>query len=305
MKRLLERCEFDCVVLVGDVFQIQSICFGNWFDIASKFIDQKAIFELESVYRTKDENLLTLWNKVRKVDYDILENLLPVGYSSRLDESIFSLAEKDEIILCLNYGGLYGVNNINRLLQMNNPNKEIEWGTGIYKIGDPVLFNEKSPFSPAIYNNAKGYIVNIEVEERKIWFEVELDYKIEIINEAYPDLKLMGVSERGNSIVGFHVEKYKSADEEYDDSRTVVPFQIAYAVSIHKAQGLEYKSVKIVITNEVEERITHNIFYTAITRAKEKLKIYWSPETEQHILKKLTIRDGKRDIHLLKNLCNL
>lgn len=134
---------------------------------------------------------------------------------------------------------------------------------------------------------------------------MELDYKIETINEAYPDLKLMGVSERGNSIVGFHVEKYKSADEEYDDSRTVVPFQIAYAVSIHKVQGLEYKSVKIVITNEVEERITHNIFYTAITRAKEKLKIYWSPETEQHILKKLTIRDGKRDIHLLKNLCNL
>ena len=305
MKRLLERCEFDCVVLVGDVFQIQSICFGNWFDIASKFIDQKAIFELESVYRTKDENLLTLWNKVRKVDYDILENLLPVGYSSRLDESIFSLAEKDEIILCLNYGGLYGVNNINRLLQMNNPNKEIGWGTGIYKIGDPVLFNEKSPFSPVIYNNAKGYIVNIEVEERKIWFEVELDYKIETVNEAYSDLKLMGVSERGNSIVGFYVEKYKSADEEYDDSRTVVPFQIAYAVSIHKAQGLEYKSVKIVITNEVEERITHNIFYTAITRAKEKLKIYWSPETEQHILKKLTIRDDGRDVNLLKSLCNL
>ena len=49
----------------------------------------------------------------------------------------------------------------------------------------------------------------------------------------------------------------------------IVPFQVAYAVSIHKAQGLEYKSVKIVITNDVEELITHNIFYTAITRAKE------------------------------------
>ena len=57
-------------------------------------------------------------------------------------------------------------------------------------------------------------------------------------------------------------------------SKALVPFQIAYAVSIHKAQGLEYNSVKIVITNEVEEKITHNIFYTAITRAKEKLKIF-------------------------------
>lgn len=69
----------------------------------------------------------------------------------------------------------------------------------------------------------------------------------------------------------------------YQYSDTVVPFQVAYAVSIHKAQGLEYRSVKIVITNETEERITHNIFYTAITRAKENLKIYWSPETEKKV----------------------
>ena len=53
-----------------------------------------------------------------------------------------------------------------------------------------------------------------------------------------------------------------------DSSDAIVPFQVAYAVSIHKAQGLEYKSVKIVITNEVEELITHNIFYTAITVQK-------------------------------------
>ena len=49
-----------------------------------------------------------------------------------------------------------------------------------------------------------------------------------------------------------------------EDAETNVPFQIAYAVSIHKAQGLEYNSVKIVITKEVDEMITHNIFYTAL-----------------------------------------
>ena len=68
----------------------------------------------------------------------------------------------------------------------------------------------------------------------------------------------------------------KSDDEDVDDSAydMTVPFQIAYAVSIHKAQGFEYNSVKIVVTDEVEELVTHNIFYTAITRAREKLKIY-------------------------------
>lgn len=73
-------------------------------------------------------------------------------------------------------------------------------------------------------------------------------------------------------------------------------------MSIHKAQGLEYSSVKIVITNEVEELITHNIFYTAITRAKEKLKIYWTPEAEQHVLNSMEKRDYNRDANLLRTL---
>jgi len=50
--------------------------------------------------------------------------------------------------------------------------------------------------------------------------------------------------------------------------------QIAYAVSIHKSQGLEYNSVKVIIPSSNSERISHGIFYTAITRAKKHLKIY-------------------------------
>ena len=117
---------------------------------------------------------------------------------------------------------------------------------------------------------------------------------------------LVDVSEFGNSIISFSVNRFRSTDEDdelYDS--TVVPFQVAYAVSIHKAQGLEYDSVKIVITNEVEERITHNIFYTAITRAKENLKIYWSPETEKSVLERLEIKECKKDAILLANLFSL
>ena len=73
---------------------------------------------------------------------------------------------------------------------------------------------------------------------------------------------------------------------EEDRIKTVVPFQIAYAISIHKAQGLEYNSVKVVVPSSNAEKITHSIFYTAITRAKEKLKIYWSAETMDAIVKK-------------------
>ena len=65
------------------------------------------------------------------------------------------------------------------------------------------------------------------------------------------------------------MHKLKSADEDGDDhgSRTVVPFQVAYAVSIHKAQGLEYNSVKIVIT---DGRRTVTQYSTAIRARKIK-----------------------------------
>ncbi len=151
----------------------------------------------------------------------------------------------------------------------------------------------------------KGKIVNIKAENRRIWFEIELEIAINEWDAKGYSFKLLGLSESGNSIIGFWVDKYKSTDDDDDSSDEVIPFQVAYAISIHKAQGLEYNSVKIVITNEVEELITHNIFYTAITRAKEKLKIYWTPETEKLVLRTLKKKDDNRDSALLKLLYGL
>lgn len=102
-----------------------------------------------------------------------------------------------------------------------------------------------------------------------------------------------------NLYVKLHPDQFAGAFPY--DAFTVVPFQIAYAVSIHKAQGLEYDSVKIVITDEVEELVTHNIFYTAITRAREKLKIYWTPEVEEKVINRIKPRDISKDVELLRN----
>ncbi|MHB8063892.1 MAG: ATP-dependent DNA helicase [Ruminiclostridium sp.] len=306
MRKILDKANFKLIVLVGDIFQIESIYFGNWFSIAQKFVSKSSVFELTHPYRTTNNDLLTVWDRVRNVDDAILEPLVKNEFTTKLDESIFERAEDDEIILCLNYDGLYGINNINRFLQNNNPNDGILWGINIYKIGDPILFNESNIFSPLIHNNSKGRIVGIRPENQQIWFDIELDESINEIDAYNYDFELVGESDTGDSIISFSINKYRSTDEDDDDNdSTVVPFQVAYAVSIHKAQGLEYDSVKIVITNETEERITHNIFYTAITRAKEKLKIYWSPETENAILKRLKVKNSNSDTYLLAQLSSL
>ncbi|SCZ80488.1 ATP-dependent DNA helicase [Acidaminobacter hydrogenoformans] len=305
MRTILDKAKFKLLVLVGDVFQIEAILFGNWFSIARTFIPKSSVSELTKPYRSSKEELLTVWDRVRNLDDAILEPLVKSKYSVKLDESIFEHFSEDEIILCLNYDGLYGINNINKFLQSSNPNKAVGWGINIYKVGDPILFNESERFTPLIYNNMKGRIIDIESTEHKIRFDIEIDIAITEWDSEDYDFILIEESERKNSIISFWVNRFKSTDEDDDSSDAIVPFQVAYAVSIHKAQGLEYKSVKVVITNEVEELITHNIFYTAITRAKEDLKIYWSPETEKKILEGLSLNNYRKDAALLSELFSL
>ena len=78
-----------------------------------------------------------------------------------------------------------------------------------------------------------------------------------------------------------------------------VDMRVAYAVSIHRAQGLEYESVKVVITDANEDDISHSIFYTALTRARERLQVFWTPETQQAVLEKLERKSNSNDVALL------
>lgn len=128
MINILNTATFKLLVLVGDVYQIESILFGNWFDLAKYVLPNTSIFELTHPYRSSDPQLQKLWDKVRKNTDDILEHIARHNYSTSLDKSIFQSHNIDEIILCLNYDGLYGINNINRFLQSTNPNVPVQWG---------------------------------------------------------------------------------------------------------------------------------------------------------------------------------
>ena len=302
MRRILEKDNYSYLLLVGDVFQIESISFGNWFALAPKFVPKKCCYELSNNYRTEDKNLLSIWKRVRELknSNDILELLTHYHCTRSLDKSIFQPFQDDEIILCLNYDGLYGINNINHFMQSNNYSHAEKWDVHLFKENDPILFKDSERFKGLFYNNLKGRIKKIEKEEGRIWFTLSVDL---ILNEW--DAKLYSIellsAENEKSIVRFAVDKNESDDEdEMSTSKAVIPFQIAYAVSIHKAQGLEYDSVKIVISSEVNEQISHNIFYTAITRARKEFQIYWTPETEKRVLEKMQKKDIHRDADLLK-----
>lgn len=292
--KVLRTTSFKLLVLVGDVYQIESIQFGNWFEIIRSFIPHTSVFELTTPFRTKNDSLLEFWTKVRAIDDDLAEVMARNGYSTVLDKTLFENQRDDEIILCLNYDGLYGINNINRFLQSSNPGAATTWRVSTYKIGDPVLFHEAERFRPVIYNNLKGRIVGIDHSPGRIQFDVELERSLSEFDVVGTELEWIG-----DSTVRFSVYELDTSDQDDDSLNTSVPFQVAYAVSIHKAQGLEYDSVKIVITDANEDDITHSIFYTAVTRARERLRIFWTPETQQGVLESLRRSANPKDASLL------
>ena len=140
------------------------------------------------------------------------------------------------------------------------------------------------------------YIVNISRFKDRIQFDVQLDRPVSELDVVGVDLEWMG-----ESTIRFSVYDVENSDDDDDAINSIVPFQVAYAVSIHKAQGLEYDSVKIVITDSNEDQISHNIFYTAVTRVRKSLKIFWTPETQQKVLQKLSRNDSSKDAHIISS----
>ena len=237
------------IVLAGDIHQIESIEFGNWFRYAKDIICvPSANVELLSTWRTDDQNLINLWDEVRNHGDLITEKLAIDGpFSEEIGPGIFDKADEDEVVLCLNYDGKFGLNNMNTYLQnANTASKAVSWQEWTYKIGDPILFNESQRFS-LLYNNLKGKIVDIEKNNDMIRFTIDVAMLLTENDCRNTDMEYIESFEESTRI-RFCI--YANKDDETDESiraKCIIPFQLAYAVSIHKAQGLEYNSVKIVI----------------------------------------------------------
>lgn len=72
----------------------------------------------------------------------------------------------------------------------------------------------------------------------------------------------------------FCVDFHDGRCPEWDNMYGLQNIALAYAMTIHKAQGSEYDSVLLPITGVFQFALKRNLFYTAITRAKNHVQIY-------------------------------
>ena len=153
---------------------------------------------------------------IRDNDVNALNKINSQEYSSSIDfEEILNKRDSDEIILCLNYDGLYGINNINKVLQEKSPNIEYSIGVDTFKKEDPIVFNDCPRFRD-LYNNLKGRIKNIEKDDDNdcVWFTILVEEALYNSQNNYEILE----SKDNQSLIRLYVRNFKDTNDD-DDAR--------------------------------------------------------------------------------------
>ena len=96
--------------------------------------------------------------------------------------------------------------------------------------------------------------------------QLKNNYDKNVFNGDIGIIQKVDVEEEGLSIL-FEGETIQYTGEELDQ------LTLAYATTIHKSQGSEYKAVVLVLTKNHWVMLQRNLLYTAITRAREQLVI--------------------------------
>ena len=147
---------------------------------------------------------------------------------------------KDVQILSPMHRFLCGVENLNLLLQETlNPQStqnQLKYGTQIFREGDKVM-HIRNNYQKNVFNGDIGFVKAIHDEKIAVeYFDKTVSYEKNELNEL----------------------------------------TLAYASSVHKSQGSEYKVIVIPLSTSHYIMLQRNLLYTAITRAKEKVIIIGS-----------------------------
>ena len=240
------------LILVGDVDQLPSVGAGN---VLKDIIDSHVVpvVRLNEIFRqSRDSMIIVNAHRVNnglmpiltgtgRSDFQFIEMEDPDAAVERLvglcRERIprkFGYHSIDDIqVLTPMHKGTVGALNLNAELQKHlNPSKdELLRGGKTFKTGDKVM-QIKNNYDKDVYNGDIGRIKRIDREEQ----EVYVDFYGKLVSYDLSDL-----------------------DE----------LVLAYATSVHKAQGSEYPAVVMPILMQHYILLQRNLLYTGITRGKK------------------------------------
>jgi exodeoxyribonuclease V alpha subunit len=255
MHHLLKAVPLNAtLILVGDVNQLPSVGAGAVLQdiIASRAVP---VMELNEIFRQARESLIIV--NAHKINQGLMPTLKPSGH--KLADFYFIEQEEPEKVLGIiielvkqripsRFGfdpiddiqvltpmhkGIVGAGNLNQELQqaLNPVPDSLSRGGRNFRLKDKVMQTQNN-YEKEVFNGDLGRIIRIDPESQ----EVVIDFDGRRVPYDYADL-----------------------DE-------VV---LAYACSIHKAQGSEYPAVVIPILTQHYILLQRNLIYTAVTRGRK------------------------------------
>ncbi|CAG0936278.1 ATP-dependent RecD-like DNA helicase [Thermoflexales bacterium] len=254
MNHLLKAVPLDAhLLLVGDVDQLPSVGAGDVLrDIIAS--ERAAVIRLEVIFRqAMQSHIITNSHRINrgqmpltpqeagdffffiKEDPDEAAELIVDLVAARIPNK-FGVKPADIQVLSPMYRSSTGVTALNTRLQekLNPPSpKKVERqlaGT-LFRVGDRVM-QTRNNYDKDTYNGDLGYITGIDLENQTLAVQID-DRPIEY--------------------------EWSEADE----------LALAYAVSVHKAQGSEYPAIVLPIFTQHYLMLQRNLLYTAITRARQ------------------------------------
>ena len=238
------------IILIGDDHQLPSVGPG---DMLHNLIDSEVIdvIELKNIYRQSSKSkIIDLAYNIRNMNIDesIFNNSPDLSFINCSEKDIINhikelaitykdLSYKDFQILIPMYKGINGIDNINNKIQeLYNPktnNNEIVIVETIFRENDKVICLTNQ-IDEDIYNGDIGIIEEVNNIKKELLIDFD-GIKCRITKSNFKDIKL------------------------------------AYAISIHKAQGSEFNTVVIPICRAYSKMLYQKLIYTAVTRAKQNL----------------------------------
>ncbi len=253
------------VVLVGDKDQLPSVGPGQVFHDLLDFAELPKV-ELTNIHRqAADSTIIPLAHAIKegKLPSDLTNKMPDRSFISchanqvpSVVQQIIDLSKKrdysanDIQILAPMYRGQAGIDRLNELAQQAynppaNGRQEVDFRGLTFRVGDKVLQLVNVP-EKNIFNGDIGKITAIESGRT--------------------------VGKKNESItVDFDGNEVSYSRMEWNQLR------LAYCISIHKAQGSQFKMVLLPIVQQFSRMLQRNLLYTAITRAAEKLVLIGEP----------------------------
>ena len=261
------------VLMIGDLQQLAPVVRPNEWSLLQQhyntvyFFSSKAYqeanvvpIELKHIYRQKNEDFITILNEIRndslsEKSAEILNSRYAPSFSPTKDDGYITLTTHN------NRANLINNSELNKLSTKSSyfkaevsgkfnenafPNSEkLE-----LKIGAQVMFikNDSSP-EKRYYNGKIGIVTDISKENVTVQCPDEID---EIVTER----------ETWNNINYSINDETKEIKEDITGSFIQIPLRLAWAITIHKSQGLTFERAII----DAEASFAHGQTYVALSR---------------------------------------